>query len=54
MKGKMQLPAIPLFVAVLGGFVGLVVGPLVFSLLMSIIGIYKHSFGIPPSEGEVA
>jgi predicted PurR-regulated permease PerM len=59
MKGKMQLPAIPLLVSVLGGmeafgFVGLVIGPLVFSLLMSIIDIYKHSFGIPPSEGEVA
>jgi predicted PurR-regulated permease PerM len=52
MKGKMQLPAIPLLVSVLGGmeafgFVGLVVGPLVFSLLMSIIDIYKQSFRIP-------
>jgi predicted PurR-regulated permease PerM len=49
MKGKAQLPAIPLLFAVLGGlqafgFVGLVIGPLVFSLLMSIIDIYKHSF----------
>lgn len=52
MKGKAQLPAIPLLFAVLGGlqafgFVGLVIGPLVFSLLMSIIDIYKKSF---PSE----
>ena len=59
MKGKMQLPAIPLLVSVLGGmeafgFVGLVVGPLVFSLLMAIIDIYKHSFSIPASEGDVA
>jgi len=59
MKGKMQLPAIPLLVSVLGGmeafgFVGLVVGPLVFSLLMSIIDIYKQSFRIPISEGEIA
>jgi Predicted permease len=59
MKGKMQLPAIPLLVSVLGGmeafgFVGLVVGPLVFSLLMSIIDIYKRSFRIPASEGQVA
>jgi len=59
MKGKMQLPAIPLLVSVLGGmeafgFVGLVVGPLVFSLLMAIIDIYKHSFRIPASEGDVA
>jgi predicted PurR-regulated permease PerM len=49
MKGKAQLPAIPLLIAVLGGmqafgFVGLVIGPLVFSLLMSIIDIYKKSF----------
>jgi predicted PurR-regulated permease PerM len=59
MKGKMQLPAIPLLVSVLGGmeafgFVGLVVGPLVFSLLMSIIDIYKQSFRIPDSEGDTA
>jgi predicted PurR-regulated permease PerM len=52
MKGKAQLPAIPLLFAVLGGmqafgFVGLVLGPLVFSLLMSIIDIYKRSFRIP-------
>jgi predicted PurR-regulated permease PerM len=52
MKGKSQLPAIPLLFAVLGGmqafgFVGLVIGPLVFSLLMSIIDIYKRSFRIP-------
>jgi predicted PurR-regulated permease PerM len=49
MRGKAQLPAIPLLFAVLGGmqafgFVGLVIGPLVFSLLMSIIEIYKRSF----------
>jgi len=52
MKGKSQLPAIPLLFAVLGGmqafgFIGLVIGPLVFSLLMSIIDIYKRSFRIP-------
>lgn len=52
MRGKSQLPAIPLLFAVLGGmeafgFIGLVIGPLVFSLLMSIIDIYKKSFGIP-------
>jgi predicted PurR-regulated permease PerM len=59
MRGKSQLPAIPLLVAVLGGmqafgFVGLVIGPLVFSLLMSIIDIYKRSFRIPRTEGNVA
>jgi predicted PurR-regulated permease PerM len=49
MRGKAQLPAIPLLFAVLGGmqafgFVGLVIGPLVFSFLMAIIDIYKRSF----------
>jgi len=51
MKGKAQLPAIPLLFAVIGGmqafgFVGLVLGPLVFSLLTSVIDIYKRSFRI--------
>ena len=49
MQGKAQLPAIPLLFAVLGGlqafgFVGLVIGPLVFSLLMTILDIYKRTF----------
>lgn len=57
MAGKAQLPAIPLLFAVLGGlqafgFVGLVIGPLVFSLLMSIIDIYKKSFSIAPPAAE--
>jgi len=62
MKGKAQLPAIPLLFAVLGGlqafgFVGLVIGPLVFSLLMSIIDIYKSTFtasapAVVLTEGE--
>lgn len=52
MAGKAQLPAIPLLFAVLGGlqafgFVGLVIGPLVFAMLMSVIDIYKRSFGGP-------
>ena len=60
MKGKAQLPAIPLLFSVLGGMqafgiVGLVIGPLVFSLLMTIIDIYKKSFtASPASEIEVA
>ncbi len=59
MRGKAQLPAIPLLFAVLGGmqafgFIGLVIGPLVFSLLMSIIDIYKKSFRIRRSESDVA
>ncbi len=54
MKGKAQLPAIPLLFSVLGGMqafgiVGLVIGPLVFSLLMTIIGIYKRSFRAKPA-----
>ena len=58
MRGKAQLPAIPLLFAVLGGlqafgFVGLVIGPLVFSLLMSIIDIYKSSFAPKQSETVV-
>jgi predicted PurR-regulated permease PerM len=58
MKGKAQLPAIPLLFAVLGGlqafgFVGLVIGPLVFSLLMSIIEIYKKSFSPGKVESKV-
>jgi predicted PurR-regulated permease PerM len=59
MKGKAELPAIPLLFAVLGGmqafgFVGLIVGPLVFSLLMTILDIYKRSFRIRRSESEAA
>jgi predicted PurR-regulated permease PerM len=59
MKGKAQLPAIPLLFAVLGGlqafgFVGLVIGPLVFSLLMSIIEIYKRSFSPGGEQPRIA
>lgn len=55
MKGRAQLPAIPLLFAVLGGlqafgFVGLVIGPLVFSLLKSILDIYKESFQPTPAD----
>jgi len=59
MKGGAQLPAIPLLFAVLGGmqafgFIGLVIGPLVFSLMSSVIDIYKQSFRIRRSESEAA
>jgi predicted PurR-regulated permease PerM len=59
MKGNAHLPAIPLLVSVIGGmqafgFIGLVIGPLVFSLLMSVIDIYKRSFGIRQSQTEIA
>jgi predicted PurR-regulated permease PerM len=55
MRGRAQLPAIPLLFAVLGGlqafgFVGLVIGPLVFSLLKSILDIYKESFQPAPAD----
>lgn len=58
MKGKAQLPAIPLLFAVLGGlqafgFIGLVIGPLVFSLLMTIIDIYKRSFRAERLDSEL-
>ena len=58
MRGRSQLPAIPLLFAVLGGmqafgFVGLVLGPLVFALLMSITDIYKRSFRIKRGATEV-
>jgi predicted PurR-regulated permease PerM len=58
MKGKSQLPAIPLLFSVLGGlqafgFLGLVLGPLVFALLMSIIDIYKRSFRMKRTDVEV-
>src|SRR5687768_10388466 len=59
MRGRAELPAIPLLFAVLGGlqafgFVGLVVGPLVFSLLKSVIDIYKESFQRPAAERQEA
>jgi predicted PurR-regulated permease PerM len=59
MKGNAHLPAIPLLVSVIGGmqafgFIGLVIGPLVFSLLMSVVDIYKRSFNIRQSGSEMA
>jgi predicted PurR-regulated permease PerM len=59
MKGKSELPAVPLLFSVIGGMeafgvIGLVIGPLVFSLLMSIIDIYKRSFGAPRRRGGEA
>jgi predicted PurR-regulated permease PerM len=58
MKGKAQLPAIPLLFAVLGGlqafgFVGLVIGPLVFSFLMAIIDIYKRTFSVRAGDAVI-
>ncbi|HUP49943.1 MAG TPA: AI-2E family transporter, partial [Thermoanaerobaculia bacterium] len=59
MRGKARMPAIPLLFAVLGGlhafgFVGLVIGPLVFSLLMTILDIYKRAFRRPVEEAPAA
>jgi predicted PurR-regulated permease PerM len=60
MRGKAELPAIPLLFAVLGGlqafgFIGLVIGPLVFSLVKSVVDIYKESFrdGLPLEAAPV-
>ena len=49
MKGQAEMPAIPLLISVLGGldafgFIGLLIGPLVFSLVKSIVDIYKEAF----------
>ncbi|MGZ7080411.1 MAG: AI-2E family transporter [Thermoanaerobaculia bacterium] len=51
MKGKAELPAIPLLFSVIGamdafGFIGLVIGPLVLSMLLTVINIYKRSFRV--------
>jgi predicted PurR-regulated permease PerM len=56
MKDKAELPAIPLLFSVIGamdafGFVGLVIGPLVLSMLLTIVDIYKRSF--PGKAGTV-
>ena len=49
MRGRAELPAIPLLFSVLGGlqafgFIGLVIGPLIFSLVKTVVDIYKESF----------
>jgi predicted PurR-regulated permease PerM len=59
MRGRAELPAIPLLFAVLGGlqafgFIGLVVGPLIFSLVKSLVDIYKESFRERGSGGSAA
>jgi predicted PurR-regulated permease PerM len=46
MKGKTKMPAVLLFFAILGGiqafgFVGLILGPLVFALVIPVVEIYK-------------
>ncbi|HVT02755.1 MAG TPA: AI-2E family transporter [Thermoanaerobaculia bacterium] len=57
MKGGTEMPAVVLFFSILGGiqafgFVGILVGPLVFVLLMSIIQIYKDMFGKSLESGK--
>lgn len=59
MKGNAEMPAIPLLISVIGGmqafgFIGLVIGPLVFSLLMSVLDIYKTSFRTASADTGVA
>jgi predicted PurR-regulated permease PerM len=57
MKGRAELPAIPLLFSVLGGlqafgFIGLVIGPLIFSLVKSVVDIYKESFRDAAMAGD--
>jgi predicted PurR-regulated permease PerM len=59
MKGRAELPAIPLLFSVLGGlqafgFIGLVIGPLIFSLVKSVVDIYKESFRDAAMAGDPA
>lgn len=62
MKGGVEMSAIVLFFAILGGlqvfgFVGILLGPLVFALLDVVIHMYKHFFAKTLEEqnvGEVA
>jgi predicted PurR-regulated permease PerM len=49
MKGGTEMPAVVLFFSILGGiqafgFVGMLLGPLVFVLLISLLDIYKELF----------
>ncbi len=53
MKAGMNMQAIVLFFAILGGisafgFVGILIGPLVFALLVTVVGIYKTF--LPPVD----
>jgi len=48
MKGKTKMPVIAIFFSILGGiklfgFIGLIVGPLVFALFVSVIEIFRYS-----------
>lgn len=57
MKGKAELPAIPLLFAVLGGlqafgFVGLVIGPLILGLVKTAVDIYRESFTPPDAAAS--
>lgn len=60
MRAGMHMSAILLFFSILGGvtafgFVGLLLGPLVFALFLTIVRIYKHYFtaGIVGSTGKL-
>ena len=48
MKGKMKMPTIAIFFSILGGiklfgFIGLIVGPLVLALFVSVFEIFRYS-----------
>jgi predicted PurR-regulated permease PerM len=50
MKGESEMSAIPLLFAIIGGlkvfgFIGLLIGPLILALLITVIDIYSKSFG---------
>ena len=48
MKGKTKMPVLAIFFSILGGlklfgFIGLIVGPLVFALFVSVFEIFSYS-----------
>jgi predicted PurR-regulated permease PerM len=56
LKGRMQLHIVLLLFAILGGlltfgFVGLFLGPVIFSLLAALVPILREELGEPRAEG---
>jgi predicted PurR-regulated permease PerM len=48
MRGKTKMPVLAIFFSILGGiklfgFIGLIVGPLVFALFISVFEIFSYS-----------
>ncbi len=57
MKGETEMPGVVLLFAILGGmsafgFIGILLGPLIVAMLVSMIGIYKDLFNRPPAGDE--